>query len=252
MKVSLNNIHIRWHRHLVLSVSRQGSESEVGLDGTSLRELSLGSLVRDSHGDNSVIGLALSVLANPVDGAGNTVLVAGLQTDQGTQHFQRVTAERGRVSENESHLLVGGDDEHRANSEGQALGVNVGGVLVKHTVGDRNLTVGVSNDGEGQVRASDLVDVLNPLTVRGRVVNRQTKQLGVSLGELGLEQSEGTQLGGADGGVVTGVGQQNHPAVANVLVEVNLAGGGLGSEVGGGVAESQDSLGVLVNRSHVS
>ena len=67
----------------------------------------------------------------------------------------------------------------------------------------------------------------------------QANELGVPLGELGLKLGEGTELGGADGGVVLGVGEQNDPAVANELVEVDGTTGGLSLEVGGGRAEAE-------------
>ena len=67
----------------------------------------------------------------------------------------------------------------------------------------------------------------------------QADELGVPLGELGLELGESTELGGADGGVVLGVGEEDDPVVANELVEVDGTTGGLSLEVGGGAAEAE-------------
>ena len=67
----------------------------------------------------------------------------------------------------------------------------------------------------------------------------QADELGVPLGELGLELSEGAELGGADGGVVLGVGEEDDPVVANELMEVNGATGGLSLEVRRGGAEAE-------------
>jgi len=64
-------------------------------------------------------------------------------------------------------------------------------------------------------------------------VGRQTDQLDAALGELRLKLCKGTELGSADGSVVFWVGKQDDPVVANELVEVNGALGGLGLEVGG-------------------
>lgn len=67
----------------------------------------------------------------------------------------------------------------------------------------------------------------------------QADELGVPLGELGLELGESTKLGGADGSVVLGVGEEDDPVVANELVEVNGTGGGLGLEVRRDGAEAE-------------
>lgn len=60
----------------------------------------------------------------------------------------------------------------------------------------------------------------------------QANHLHTPLLEFILELRKGTQLGGADGGEVGGVGEQDSPAVANELMEVNIALGGQCLEVG--------------------
>lgn len=70
-------------------------------------------------------------------------------------------------------------------------------------------------------------------------VGGEANELRTALGELGLELGKGAQLGGAHGGVVLGVGEENDPVVANELVEVNGALGGLGLEVGGDAAQTE-------------
>lgn len=70
-------------------------------------------------------------------------------------------------------------------------------------------------------------------------VGRQTEQLDAALGELGLQTGHLTELGGADGGVVLGVREEDDPAVANVLMEVNGTLGGVGLEVGGNSAQAK-------------
>jgi len=67
----------------------------------------------------------------------------------------------------------------------------------------------------------------------------QADKLCVSLGELGLELSESTELGGADWGVVLRVGEENNPVIADELVEVNGTTGGLSLEVRRGGAEAE-------------
>ena len=70
-------------------------------------------------------------------------------------------------------------------------------------------------------------------------VGRQAEQLDAALGELGLETGELAELGGANGSVVLGVREEYEPVVANVLVKVNGALGGLGLEVRGRGAQTK-------------
>jgi len=70
-------------------------------------------------------------------------------------------------------------------------------------------------------------------------VGRETDELDAALGELGLELGEGAELGGTDGGVVLGVGEEDDPVVTDELVEVDRTGGGFGLEVGGDAAQAE-------------
>lgn len=62
--------------------------------------------------------------------------------------------------------------------------------------------------------ARDLVNVLDPALVAATSIGGQTDQLDASLGELGLELGKGAKLGGADGGEVFRVREENNPTVA--------------------------------------
>lgn len=64
-------------------------------------------------------------------------------------------------------------------------------------------------------------------------VGRETDQLDVALGELGLVLGQRGQLGGANRGVILRVGEENHPVIARPLVKIDGADGGFGLEVGG-------------------
>ena len=198
---------------------------------------------------------------NPVDRGGDAVLVTSLERVDNAQNLGGVAASAGRVREDGADGLLGVDDEDRADGESNALGVNVGGILVVdpsvvvslssldhsttspaphlHVVGKSDLPLLVTNDGEAQLGAGDLIDVLDPAAVALNSVCAQTDELDAPLGELRLELSESTELGGADGGVVLGVGEEDDPAVANELVEVNGTTGGLSLEVGRNAAEAE-------------
>lgn len=126
------------------------------------------------------------------------MLIARLQRVDASQHLGGVTAGGGRVRQDQADGLLGVDDEDGADGEGDALGVDVGGVLVvDHVVGQGHLALLVANDGEAEAALRNLVDVLDPLGVRLDRVGRQPDQLDVALGELGLELGEGAQLGRA-------------------------------------------------------
>ena len=73
-------------------------------------------------------------------------------------------------------------------------------------------------------------------------VGRQADQLGTALGELGLELGKGAEFGGADRGVILGVGEEDDPFVTDKVVEVDGAIGGLGLEVGGNGAQAKPTL----------
>ncbi|KAK1245858.1 hypothetical protein MKX07_004927 [Trichoderma sp. CBMAI-0711] len=101
----------------------QGGEAQVGLDGAEVGEELLGLLVLDDGGDDDVVtGL-------PVDRGGDAILVAGLEGVDDAQDLVGVAAGGGRVGQDGADLLVGVDEEDRADGEGDALFVDVGGVL---------------------------------------------------------------------------------------------------------------------------
>jgi hypothetical protein len=89
-----------------------------------LREQGLGLVVLDAGVDNHIVA------RDPVDWSGNTVLVAGLKRVNNTEDLGGVTAGGSRVGEDETDSLLWVDDEDRADGESNALGVDVGGVLV--------------------------------------------------------------------------------------------------------------------------
>jgi hypothetical protein len=163
---------------------------------------------------------------NPVNRGGDSVLVTSLKRVDNAENLSGVATSGSGVWEDCADGLLGVDDEDGADGESNALSVDVGGVLVvKHVVLESDLALLVANDGELEAGARDLVDVLDPATVAVDGVGRETNELDTTLGELGLELSEGTELGGADGGVVLGVREQNHPLISNELVEVDGTGG---------------------------
>lgn len=138
-----------------------GKDSDLRLNNADLAELLLGILGGDGGRDDDV------VTREPVDGAGDTVLVGGLESIDDTEDLGGVTAGGGGVGHDQTDLLARVDDENGADGQSHALGVDVGGVLVvDHVVLVGDLALGVGDDGEGELGAGDLVDVLDPGVVR--------------------------------------------------------------------------------------
>lgn len=212
------------------------------LDGANLTKLLLSILSGNGRRHDNI------VTGEPVDGAGNTVLVGGLEGINDTDHLSGVPAGGGGVGHDQTDLLAGVDDEDGTDGQSQPLGVHVGGVLVvNHVVGVGNLALRVGHDGELELGASNLVDVLDPGVVRVDAVGTETDHLDTTGRELGLELSESTELGGTDGSEVIWVGEEDSPVVANVVVEGDGTVGGLGFEVGGSRAETEAMSGLAVS-----
>lgn len=168
------------------------------------------------------------------------MLVGGLESINDTQDLSSVAASGGRVGHDQTDLLGRVDDEDRANGQSHALRVDVGGVLVvDHVVEVGNLALRVGDDGELEVGAIDLVDVLDPAVMGLSSVGTQTNELDTTSSKLGLELGEGTELGGTDGSEVIGVGEKDGPLVIEELVEADGTVGGVGIKVGGNRAQAK-------------
>ena len=63
--------------------------------------------------------------------------------------------------------------------------------MINHVIFQRDLSRLVANDGEGQIGATDLVNIFDPLAVAVDRVGRQADQLDAAACELGLELCEG-------------------------------------------------------------
>ena len=168
------------------------------------------------------------------------MLVTSLERVDNAQDLGGVTASAGRVREDGADGLLGVDDEDRADGESNALGVNVGGILVvNHIVGKSNLALLVANDRELQLGAGDLIDVLDPALMAVDGVGRETNELCATLGELWLEFCESTELGGTDGCVILRMGEKDDPVVTNEFVEVDGALCSFGLEVRGNATQAE-------------
>jgi hypothetical protein len=165
-----------------LDVSRglllwQRSESKIWLDDAELGEQGLGLVILDAGVDDNIIS------RDPVDWGGDTVLVASLEGVDDTENFGGVAASGGWVREDEADGLLWVNDENRADGERNALGIDIGSILVvkprrgqfshpasrsrahSHVVGKGDLAVLVPDDWERQLAARDLINILDPSSV---------------------------------------------------------------------------------------
>lgn len=86
-----------------------------------------------------------------------------------------------------------------------------------HIVRVRDLSLLVSNDGELQVAARNLVNVLDPALMAVDGVRGEANELRAALAELGLKLCEGAELSSAYGCVIFRMGEEDDPVVANEL-----------------------------------
>src|SRR3546814_14693784 len=100
--------------------------------------------------------------------------------------------------------------------------------------------VGVGQQRVVERRAGDLLDVLAPALVVLDAVDRQADDLDVALVPLRLQGGYAPELGGADRRVVLGVREEDGPAVALPLVEVDGALGAVSGEVGSFVSQANE------------
>ena len=108
-----------------------------------------------------------------------------------------------------------------------------------HPVEIAHLLVFVGQDRIVNGGLLHLVDVADPALVALGGIDAQGDRLDVALVPLGAQPGHLAQLGGADGGVVRGVGEQHNPAVTSEVVEVDRTQLGVLGEIGNGVAELQ-------------
>ena len=168
------------------------------------------------------------------------MLITRLQTIQHTQNLGGIPTRRRRVAQNQANRLLRIDDENRANRKRNTFLIDIGGILVvQHIVQQRDLALLIAYYGKLEVATRNLVDVLDPLLVRLDGVGGEADELCVAARKFWFELCEGTEFGGADGGAVGRVREEDCPLVADELVKVDGAGGGFGFEVRGGAAQAE-------------
>jgi len=217
-----------------LGLAGIGGRPEIRKDSRVTREELRGFVVGHRVVDDDVLPLL------PVDGCCDLVLVAELESINGTDYFVKVSSHSSRIRESQANDLLGVDNEDSSDSERQSFLVNVGGILlVKHVVQRGHLAIGIGNNREGQVSTSDIVDILNPLLVAAKIVCRETDDFDVALLEVFRPAGYFAQLCGAHRSEIGGMREEDGPAVANPVVELDRPLSRLSGEVGGDRAKSE-------------
>ena len=177
---------------------------------------------------------------HPVNRCRNLLLIPRLQRIHHPQHLRRIPPRTGRIAHDQPNRLLRINHKHTPDRKSNPLLVHIRRVLmIQHIIQIRDLPLLVANDREPEIGPADLVDVLDPSRMGVDGVGGQADQLDAAFGELRLEFGEGAELGGADGGVVLRVGEEDDPGGVDELVEVDGAGGGVGLEVGRDGAEAE-------------
>jgi len=167
-------------------------------------------IVADRGMDNDIFALL------PVNWGGDAVLVTELERVNDPQDLVKVSAGGGRVGNSQTDDFLRVDDEHGSDGEGNTLGVDVGGILVvQHVIQGSNRTVLVGDDGVGDMGwanlASKRLDVLDPSVVLFEAIGGEAKKLHATSGKFLRTTSDFAKLGGANGGKVIRVGEENGP-----------------------------------------
>lgn len=108
----------------------------------------------------------------------------------------------------------------------------------------------VTNDGELQVAAADLIDITDPTAMAFNCVCRQSNQFDATLGELWLKFRKGTQFSCANRCVIFRVREEDYPAVADEIVEVDGPIGGVCVEIGCNATQAQSREMLVVQDTH--
>ena len=179
---------------------------------------------------------------HPVGRRRDRLLRAELDRVEHAQDLVEVAPGAHRVGHRHLDALVGADDEDRAHRlvghRGAAL---VAARLLgrQHVVELRDLQVGVGDHRVVDGRALGLLDVLDPAAVIRHRVDGEADDLGVALGEFGLDPRHVAELGRAHRRVVLRVREQDRPAVADPVVEMDRPLRRFGGEIGGNVVDAQ-------------
>jgi hypothetical protein len=108
---------------------------------------------------------------------------------------------------------------------------------VDHAIEIRHFLVVVCQDGVVNDSPLSVVDIADPAFVRLCIINAEGDYFNIALVELRLEARNFTELGGANGGIVSGVREENDPAITSPRVKVDFPFTRLLSKIGHFIAK---------------
>ena len=158
------------------------------------------------------------------------------------QDFLEIAPGGHRIDQHQLDLLVGADDEDVA--DGLIVGRGAGGGIARsrgrqHVVELGDVEIGVADHRIVRRSTLRLADVLRPFGVLVDGVDGKAHQFDAAFVEFRLQFCERTEFGGADRCEILGMREQQCPAIADPIVELDLAFGGLGLEIRGHGANLQ-------------
>src|SRR5260370_40490631 len=205
-----------------------------------LRIDGFGLVVADRACDDDVLALF------PVGRRRDAMLGGHLQRIDRAQDFLEIAARGHGVDHDKLYLLVRPDDEDVA--DGLVVGRGARGGIARgrgrqHVVQLRYLEIGVADHRIIRRRTLRLLDVFRPFRVLVDGIDAKPHQLDAALVEFRLQLRERAELGGADRREILRVREQKRPAVADPVMEFDLAFGGFSVEIRGYCAylESHDT-----------
>jgi hypothetical protein len=210
--------------------------AEVRLHGFVAGENLVGIFVRHSTGDDDVLTLL------PVGWRCDFMLRGQLDGVEYADDFVEVAASGHGVRDLKLDALVGANDKDGANGRvvgGGAAFAGLAGIGWKHVVELGDGEGGVADEGVIDLEATDVLDVLAPLSVAVDGVDGEADDLCAALRELLFEACDGAEFGGADGGEVLGVREENGPAVSDPIMEVDCALCSVGGEIGSNIVYAE-------------
>lgn len=163
----------------------------------------------------------------PVGGAGDTVLVGGLESVDHADDLVEVTAKVQRIIDHRTDLELGVDEKDASNSG------CVGRRLVDHVVESGDFLVEVGDDGELDLDTEVSLDITDPTDVRIDAVNGASDQLDVPGRKFIGASGKLDKLCGANRRKVRRMREQDHPATTSPFGKSDRAVGGDGLKVRG-------------------
>ena len=164
----------------------------------------------------------------------NIVPGADLKRVKDAHDLIEVSSTTHRIAHHHLDFLVGPNNEH-CSHRGVVGRCPSFAALARfgrqHVVELGHFELWVANHGIGHLVPLRFFNVAFPFCVTGHGIDTQADDLGISFGELGLQTSHVSELGGADRREIFRMREQDCPTVTDPFVKIEVTLGGLGGEI---------------------